>query len=450
MEATAIFDIGKTNKKFLIFDDDLRLVHEEKVTLPEIEDEDGFPTEDLVALEEWMLGTLSGALRAEDVPITRLNISSYGASLVHLGEGDRPVCPLYNYLKPLPESVQRAFYGKYGRPQQVALETASPALGMLNSGLQLFWLKYGRPVTFQRIRSTLHLPQYLAFRFSMKKVQEYTSLGCHTALWSLEKADYHPWVYAEQLPRLFPAIGSSYRTFSAAFDGKPLEVGTGIHDSSAALLPYLHHVEEPFILLSTGTWSIALNPFARARLTAEELKQDSLFYLRPDGKPVKASRLFLGREHDEQVKRLAERYGWAPEAFHHMDFDPNRFGKLHSLGHSCFAWQHLQASCPALTRLPEHFGPEEAYHQLMLELCRLQQAKLRLVDQGARKLFVDGGFASNSLFLHMMARLHPDWQVEAVQAQQGTALGAALSVQPKPLPAGWLKRHYAFTLIGAS
>jgi len=35
---TAIFDIGRTNKKFFLFDDDFREVHREYVSFPMIED----------------------------------------------------------------------------------------------------------------------------------------------------------------------------------------------------------------------------------------------------------------------------------------------------------------------------------------------------------------------------------------------------------------------------
>ena len=47
-----IFDIGKTNKKILLFDEHYRLVYEDSVRLQEITDEDGFPCEDIDALTD--------------------------------------------------------------------------------------------------------------------------------------------------------------------------------------------------------------------------------------------------------------------------------------------------------------------------------------------------------------------------------------------------------------
>ena len=41
-----------------------------------------------------------------------------------------------------------------------ARKTASPLLGSLNSGLQLYRLKKEQPEVFQKIHHALHLPQY--------------------------------------------------------------------------------------------------------------------------------------------------------------------------------------------------------------------------------------------------------------------------------------------------
>jgi sugar (pentulose or hexulose) kinase len=42
MEVLAVFDIGKTNKKFLLFDSGLKLVHQEEIQFTEIADDKGF------------------------------------------------------------------------------------------------------------------------------------------------------------------------------------------------------------------------------------------------------------------------------------------------------------------------------------------------------------------------------------------------------------------------
>ncbi|MEL7006479.1 MAG: hypothetical protein AAFN93_27715, partial [Bacteroidota bacterium] len=140
MDLTAVFDIGKTHKKFLLFDENLETVVEDSIKIDEIEDEDGFPCDDLNAISEWIKTKVD-----TDAKIQKLNFTTYGASLVHLDKNRKPITPLYNYLKPIPPEVQFEFYEKYGPADKFAEETSSPNLGMLNSGLQLFWLKKAKP-----------------------------------------------------------------------------------------------------------------------------------------------------------------------------------------------------------------------------------------------------------------------------------------------------------------
>ena len=97
-----VFDIGKTNKKCLVFDAHYRVVFEETTHLPEIADEDGDPCEDLALLSDWLLETCSKVLQDERFEIQAVNCTAYGASFVHLDAESRPLTPLYNYLKPFP------------------------------------------------------------------------------------------------------------------------------------------------------------------------------------------------------------------------------------------------------------------------------------------------------------------------------------------------------------
>ncbi|MEX0995277.1 MAG: FGGY family carbohydrate kinase, partial [Balneolaceae bacterium] len=303
---TAVFDIGKTNKKFLLFDRALKVMEKEYITLEEKTDEDGFPCEDLDRLTEWMDDQLHRVLKEEKYRITTLNFSTFGASLIHLNEeGDR-VTPLYNYLKPFPEKLLKIFYNRYGGREKFALETASPPMGMLNSGLQLYWLKHKKPDVFNKISTSLHFPQYLSYRYTGSAVSELTSIGCHTGLWNFRQTGYHKWVEKESISELLPEIVSADFTSKGRFRGNEFDTGTGIHDSSAALVPYLYGLDESFMLLSTGTWNIAMNPFNAEPLTFEELAKDCLNFIKIYGEPVKAARFFLGNEYAHQKKKIGE------------------------------------------------------------------------------------------------------------------------------------------------
>jgi hypothetical protein len=61
------------------------------------------------------------------------------------------------------------------------------------------------------------------------------------------------------------------KTIPVIFENQSIIAGVGLHDSSAALLPFLMYGKEPFVLLSTGTWCISLHPYNQHPLTLQEL-----------------------------------------------------------------------------------------------------------------------------------------------------------------------------------
>ena len=105
-----IFDVGKTNKKLLLFNEQYKLVYEESTQLPEIEDEDGFPCEDINALTKWIWESHWKISNNKNYNIRGINFSGYGASFVHLNDYYKPFTPLYSYLKPYPDALLKQFY----------------------------------------------------------------------------------------------------------------------------------------------------------------------------------------------------------------------------------------------------------------------------------------------------------------------------------------------------
>ena len=407
--------------------------------MPQIADDDGFECDDLEAIEKWMLATYKAISSNEKFEVQAINFSAYGATMVHLDESLKPVTSLYNYTKPYPPEILELFTKKHGELEAWSQQTASPALGMLNAGLQLFWLKYQKPLLFNKIKHTLFLPQYCSFLFSKKLVTEYTGIGCHTGMWNFEHNDFHNWMYEEGFAELLPAIDAVYNFLT--IPGTSIKVGAGIHDSSAALIPYVNNNTQPFILLSTGTWSICLNPFNSTKLTKEELAQDCLCYLQPNGKPVKASRLFLGNEYSGWVKKLTEHFK-VDESFHkNVVFDAIFFDKAERILSPFFYWESINHSNNEITRMAnmdlswfDNF--EEAYHHLIKELVDLQVKKIELVLNGRsiKKIYLDGGFVDNQIFIDILSKKLPDFQIIPSKIPLGSAIGAAMAVNKKSHP----------------
>lgn len=427
----AIFDVGKTNKKLFLIDENYTIVYERSARFVETVDEDGEPCENLESLRLSVYDSLNQVLQLKEFDIKAVNFSTYGASFVYLDEKGKPLTPLYNYLKEYPEALKKEFYDTYGGEEKISLETASPILGSLNSGMQLYRLKKERPALFDQVKWALHLPQYLSYLITGKPVADITSIGCHTQLWDYNKGKYHNWVSSENIDEKFGVFTPADSSSETTFEGKTFQVGVGLHDSSAALIPYLANFSSPFVLLSTGTWCISLNPFNQDRLTLTELKQDCLCYMHFKGKAVKASRIFAGNEHEIQLKRIAEHFDRAAYLFKHLKFNPAMILKLaNKLPENHFDQDAFRANSAFPERDLDLFQTaEEAYHQLIFDLVKQQIYSLRLIlNSGVQRIFVDGGFGKNAIYMHLLATSIPNIEVYASSVSQATAIGTALAI----------------------
>jgi sugar (pentulose or hexulose) kinase len=428
-EVTLVFDIGKTNKKYFLFDEAYFALEHDFVQFPEVNDDDGFPCDNLPAITSWVAETFARINSDPRYRITRINFSAYGATMVHLGSEGLPCAPMYNYQKEFPLNSRIRFEEKHGDLEKWSRRTASPFLGMLNAGLQLFWLKYEKPLMFQQIHRSLFLPQYLSYTLSGIVSTEFTGIGCHTGLWDFEKNQLHEWVLTEGIDRLFPKMVSTYTNHR--MKGGP-EVGVGIHDSSSALVAYKKNMTEPFMLLSTGTWSICLNPFNYDPLTPAELKADCLCYLQPEGMQVKASRFFLGHFFSQWESRIAAFFQKAPEYHRKVEFN-SEICEAISSSTPVFMDQNTSASlynAYLSIDLDQFCSYEEAYHQLIHELVVLQAEKVSMVagSGNINRIYVDGGFVSNGIFLHMLGRALPQFSIHPSEMALGSSLGAAIVV----------------------
>lgn len=441
----AIYDVGKTNKKLFLFDEQYKIVFEKSAKFNEITDEDGDACENQESLRLSVFDSLREIFRKKEFEIKAINFSAYGASLVNIDEEGLPVTPLYSYLKEYPAELHNRFYNTYGGEIAFSHQAASPILGSLNSGMQLYRLKYERPEVFAKVKYALHLPQYISYLITGVPCSDITSIGCHTNLWDFQKNQYHEWVFKEGIAEKLAPILPGDEVLTAAF-GNNYSVGIGLHDSSAAMIPYLVNFHEPFVLISTGTWCISLNPFNDTPLTTEELANDCLCYLTYQGKPVKASRLFAGYDHEQQIKILSQRFDKPMHYYKNVQFDIGIYSKLQS------DWQQgdnfrqlLSTDDKELSAIDNY---EEAYHRLMMDIAARQLKSTQYVLQGTKvkRIFVDGGFSKNSLYMNLLAILFPDIEVYAASMAQATAVGTALSIHKawnsKALPNDLIELKY--------
>ena len=183
--------------------------------------------------------------------------------------------------------------------------------------------------------------------------------------------------------------------------GNTIEAGVGIHDSSASLAPYILGAPEEFVLISTGTWCINMNPFNNEPLTVEELSQDCLSFLGVHGKPVKSSRFFMGRIHDLNVERLQEHFFTDEEAYKRVDPGSDVIREIWVKGEEqVFFRKGIPVGLVDLGVDCRQFGTfEEAYSQLMLDLSRKVVHAIKLIiseKDSTKHLYVSGGFCQES------------------------------------------------------
>ena len=449
----AIFDIGKTNKKILFFDKKLKLVYQNERKIEEILDEDGYSCDDLPLVEAWILEEIRQLSLSKDYNLKAVNFATYGATLIYLDKDGKRLTPAYNYLKPMPEDVLAGFYQKYGGIEEFSRNTASPALGMLNSGLQILWLKKHKPEIYIQVSRILHLPQYFYSVVSKQITSELTSIGCHTAMWDFDKNCYHAWLLDEKIQLPVPAANDEATELT--INNQKIQIGIGIHDSSSSLVPYLKGSSEPFILISTGTWCIFMNPFNDEPLTAEQLSKDSLCYISTRQKQVKSSRLFMGHIHDVNSQRIADYFGENTDYYKSVEANET-FVNKQFLNRMFFKDGISDDYIDLSVDLSIFKSAAEAYHQLVIDITYLGMESLKLVipeNDSTRSVYITGGFARNLLFVKLLAAFLPGKTIYTSEVDNATAFGAAITLWNKaftgtePILNLGLKKIEAFKII---
>jgi ribulose kinase len=85
---------------------------------------------------------------------------------------------------------------------------------------------------------------------------------------------------------------------------------------------------------------------------------------------------------------------------------------------------------------------------LMYDIVQQQVVSTNLVLRGcdAKRIFVDGGFGKNEIYMNLLAAAFPNKEIFAASMAQATALGTALAIHPswnrKPVPNDLIELKY--------
>jgi sugar (pentulose or hexulose) kinase len=146
------------------------------------------------------------------------------------------------------------------------------------------------------------------------------------------------------------------------------------------------------------------------------------------GKPVKASRLFAGNEHEIQTKRIADFFGMPTDHYKSIKFD--QIYSTHELEMKQTKLSDNLSFTFSDVDLSEFSDYESAYYALMKSITDLQIKSTNLVlkNSPVKKIFVDGGFGKNDVFMGMLKSHYPDLEVYSSVVAQASALGAAMAL----------------------
>lgn len=415
----AVIDIGKTNVKVHVVDEQLRSRFRRSRGNKVIQ-QGLYPHYDTHALWRWIRGTLAEI--ASDFQIGAISITTHGAtaSLVHPDAGESGlVLPVMDY-----EFDGVASESDYDRLRPPFSETFSPALPAgLNLGRQLFWQQRYCERAFNGVRDILPYPQYWAWRLSGVAASEVTSWGCHTDLWAPRLRRYSALVDKLDLRDRLPPFASATQAIGTVTEdiveqtGLPPDcrVFAGVHDSNASYLRYLSRESDtPFTVISTGTWVISFS--SHSPLDRLDERRDMLANVDINGDAVPCARFMGGREFDA----ICRRTGSKPEDV------VTEADLQHIVDNGVYALPDFsEGSGPFGGRRPEIRGRARSGAALATLYCALMtDYELDLLDS-AGDVIIEGAWLRNPLLCRVLAQLRPQQRLYGSTDETGTVSGAA-------------------------
>lgn len=395
----ALIDIGKTNAKLSVVDPqsgaEIRGSRRANAVIQ------GPLTRelDVEGIGSWLLEALRDAPHRERIRV--IVPVAHGAAAVLLDRDDR-VIAAPDYEDPRFEQINDTY-----RTQRDAYQdTYSPDLPLgLNLGRQLFFLEETQPQLFSRVTHVLPYPQYWAWRLSGVMATEVTSLGCHSDLWLPRDDRLSLLAEARGWRGLFPPrklasdlLGPISAEVAAATGLDPqCQVACGIHDSNASYLKFLiaRDREQPFTVISSGTWTIVMAN--RADLSRLREDRDMLASVDAFGSPVATARFMGGREY-ETIAGTESR--------------PNLPALLNVIERQAMALPAFASGGPFAGREGRLINAESLSGSERASVATLYVAlmcNLLIEMLGATgDVLIDGPLATNPLFGSVLASLLPD------------------------------------------
>ena len=450
--AIAVLDIGKTNKKLVIYDDKLNQIDSIYSSFPTIKYED-LDIEDVAGINSWFIDGLK--IMGSKYPIKIISITTHGATGVCIDKEGNPSVPVVAYTNEVDEAFHDEFYNIVGTRNDLQIKTAtSEVKPLINYAKLLYFLQKRFPVDFEKTEKILLYPQYFSYKLTGITSADFTYAGCHSYLWNFKE-----WRWSDvadklgilsKLPENVNKPGDILGKISDEIAKKTkldpnTIVTTGIHDSNSSLLPYLINGEENFILNSTGTWCVVMHPTKELSFTKEELGK-MVFYNISANRDLVKTAIFMGglefATYTKILQEIHEREDYPDEEIDHIREIVNQKEHFILPGVVKGAGQFpdsdpriidtgLEFSLKEVSegkKIPPFFRDyKKAYLVLVLSLVMQTKVAIDRINAPAGSpIYIEGGFRHNVNYVKLLASIFPDSPVYLTNINEATSYGAAL------------------------
>jgi sugar (pentulose or hexulose) kinase len=437
-----VADLGKSNKKLILVDENLQTVREERTSIA-IQKEKGMEWENVDAFLDWML-KLCGAW-SQDFNITHLSISAHGATLGFIDDKGCETMPVMSYTSDIPNVYLEKFDEELINDRDLHILSSSPNLGFINLIRQIYCFEQLFPEAWEKTSHIMPYSSYLGYKLSGVMSSEISYLGNHSGLWNHH---YNNWNliaqergYDQKFPKIKKAwdvLGRLDQTLAKEYNIKGhIKVLTGIHDSNASILPYIVKNIPNTTILSTGTWCLAMNMDSDLELKQSDLDIGAYHNISIYNKAFKTVGFTGGHEYAVWMKHFEATSGTAQESDYQKVITEKRlFIYPGIMGGSVFPGHQ------AGLMLSDHFFPEteidlhlpkiletitrqELEAALNISLALQSQRALEATTPSPEHIVVEGGFIKSPFYLGLLAQLFPKAEVTTSALQEASAKGAS-------------------------
>ncbi len=452
----AVIDIGKTHKKILIYDPQLRIVDTEFIRIPEIVEDDVL-YDDLEELKKWILQTLSAFSTRYNIKV--ISTSAHGATYTLVDDTGESVVPQVAYNTDPGDDFHLKFYELCGDAVELQKSTATPNFNLLiNPAKGIYFSQLKFPKAFSRAKHLLLYNHFFGYWLTGNVYADPTYVGNHTYLWDFNN---HCWSGVADklgirhlLPEIFKSPWESIGVLKSEIAkqtglSKDTIVTAGIHDSNGALLPYIISMNEPFLLNSTGTWCVIMNERDEVRFETEELGKVVFYNMSAFWKPIKTA-IFLGgmefEYYSDLLKKLHGRDDYPvfnPEIIQKIINDKSKFilpSIAKGIGQfpdsvprvidngKVFTLDDIESGEESVPGLFNNY--EEALAVLNLSLAIQTKVSFDRADMTkGLNVFTEGGFIKNDSYNTLMTSFYPDSEFFLTDLKEASAFGAAMAAK---------------------